>query len=392
MCPFISLNKKIDNDNNAFPIDFQTSDEELAKALKQTRAARNLFYSIEFNKRLSNHFSLLAEAFNDFIIASKKIKEKNKNYQTILDILIKKEIQRQVPNKDPSTEFKILTPSFIDLLNILKNETEEKKKKILIENVISSIEINKKKDKLDIKHYANSNYYFGFVGLLGDIGAYFNDMINRDKKLDSDDLLAFEIFGKEESIKKSQDLNALLSPDSFYSSEEEGRNKGKERGLCFVDELQKEKVIAQRSGILNKGTEVDEELKIESKSRLPSLAWPFQTVPKKLIQSCKPDTKEKADEPWSGHFSASQFDIIFMQEILLKGKNVKIEKDIIAGISSAFLIATGMHSAAEIYWINYNYFTNSKLSFNDYMKKYCNLSTRRLTKLMNNITRRDIEK
>lgn len=68
-------------------------------------------------------------------------------------------------------------------------------------------------------------------------------------------------------------------------------------------------VLEPRSGILNLGEQADKKIKLTYKKPLKPISWPWQTVPKKLIDRC-------GTEPCAGHFSGSLYELILMQELL----------------------------------------------------------------------------
>lgn len=202
--------------------------------------------------------------------------------------------------------------------------------------------------------------YLGFLGLLGDIGACLQDVINRNLDINNpgdkpkfgikDALISF--FG-DDLLNKSKAFYTKYSPDSYYDIKTDPgkRSKKGDRKTCTAS--------GKRSGVMDVGTIVDETIKVNNvivsnlnkASQLPGVSWPWQTVRKSLIDFCP-------KEPWAGHFSGSLYELILMLEIFDRESPTadtepsSDKKKTYSAIASAFLIATGMHSAVEVVYVD----------------------------------------
>ncbi len=154
-------------------------------------------------------------------------------------------------------------------------------------------------------------------------------------------------------MNKSKAFYTKYSPDSYYDIKTDPgkRSKKGDRKTCTAS--------GKRSGVMDVGTIVDETIKVNNvivsnlnkASQLPGVSWPWQTVRKSLIDFCP-------KEPWAGHFSGSLYELILMLEIFDRESPTadtepsSDKKKTYSAIASAFLIATGMHSAVEVVYVD----------------------------------------
>jgi len=177
-----------------------------------------------------------------------------------------------------------------------------------------------------------------------------------------------EPFGKlaEEFGKQVSPYLVQLSDKAYreYSGSVICPKKKQERANC-VGANDEKTLWTPRAGLMSLGPEVDEEAKIPQDQRLVANSWPWQTVPKDLLE------KECHNEPFAGHFSGSIYENLFAYDALLwdgdeasanypisyikpspKAKKLtndeKIERRAKAAMAAAALIAPGYHTAVEI--------------------------------------------
>ena len=231
--------------------------------------------------------------------------------------------------------------------------------------------------------------YFASIGILGDIGTFLLDKKARDRKLEfgKEGELIFELF--EGYFKKRNQMRTkeskhymgdnlddvilkfycLFNPDntydipnnsnckefltlfSLYNDSKDKRSKQAERLTCANNN--NEKKLDKRSGVFD----ISFDYKNKEKS-LGRYSWPWQTVPKKLVDKCP-------DEPWAGHISGSFYEIVFMQKIFQdKDKtDFKLQNEKQLVVASAFLIAGGYHSAVEVNFMQRRYETMPLLKY-----------------------------
>jgi len=208
--------------------------------------------------------------------------------------------------------------------------------------------------------------YLGYVALLGDIGAVIQDLNNRgvsdDQKIPAirivkvfNDRVQGKLNGSTTTPGYSQTIYAARSPDKFYgpavkiNGKDETRKKA-ERATCV--DAQSKTIFAPRSGVLNMGDAADALLiEVPLTSRFPKIGWPWQTCPSSLLDDRNGGCSE---EPWAGLYSGSLYEIMLMLDLLsgvspsekAQDSNKK-HKRAVAATAAGFLIATGMHSAAE---------------------------------------------
>lgn len=396
------LDDKSENEDYVFPQSYQSSEKNKAKALTQTIAARTFFYLAFDDNRLKTNFANLAKslyliAFND-----------DKNISTVtnlLNLILDSKINRQIIDKKDNKH-----STLSRLFNTLQQRFKEKLKKELdLELNVQKITKEQYEQKIkaeiqpfDVLKHLLKNVstkaentrpieFLGFIGLLGDIGAVIQDHFNREKftQPPQSQLIAtfVEKFPNLETI--SNNFYKLYSPDKYYESETEKRSKKAERGFCVNNN--KEMVLEPRSGILNLGEQADKKIKLTFKKPIGPISWPWQTVPKKLIDRC-------GTEPWAGHFSGSLYELILMQELLgreslnLEIDNIDDEKrKLYFATASSFLIATGMHSASEVNWVGKMYLNQGTkgpkaISYDEFMNNYCSSSTEDVSNVIIDIT------
>lgn len=363
VCPLVNFNKvtsAIDNDKFVFPQDFQYNQNSYELAKRQTSAARGFFYNINNSDRVKNHLMRIASNLEKL-----SIKYNNENKSGLRFTQVLEKITRQTGKNG----------SIAKLFDRLKSLYKNADGNVLIQNLIESVKYGT----------ANTNEYLGFIALLGDIGAILSDLTNRPIDPLADNTLNFAVrsalfsyFGNEIE-KKARDYYALYSPDKYYDNTSKNRGKKKERGTCFENDKMK---LDPRSGILNVGEEVDQELNVDEKERIPPISWPWQTVPKKVVDAC-------GDEPWAGHYSGSYYELITMQEIFAR-VNPKEEvvltnenKELFASVGASFLIGTGMHSAVEVYFVTDLYLNGNVYPLENY-EQICTGATKFMENLIDN--------
>lgn len=151
-----------------------------------------------------------------------------------------------------------------------------------------------------------------FLGWMGDMAAAITDTYGRIDGAKPEQK-AFGEFMKK--IVKNLDTQAKTlydqySPDKFYSG-----NKKTERKTC-ADGSNATMKLAPRAGVMDTGLDVDKDLKPEK--ALPTISWPWQTVPVDL-----PDKFCKT-EPWAGHVSGSFYELVFMLQVFAQTPDERI--------------------------------------------------------------------
>jgi hypothetical protein len=348
--------KPIHEYHAVYPGDYQNSQKSPNahdNAVLQTKAARN-FYYMETNTDASEVLKNVAKNFKDFLknnveeLAGIVDPDNNVSRQATengtwdhWDVVFREVLQDKI-------NFKVtdVTNSSEDKANLKVKEYKQFLTNKFAQTVLTEIE--------SFKTGTNPKSLLGFLGLVGDIGAAVQDVIARGKNLTEitkvkEAMISF--FGNFTEL--SKDWYDKYCPDKYYDVPN-GRGKQKERAICSRNKTHTELILEPRAGVLNVGAEVDTELKITAEKKLPHIGWPWQTVPKTLVDYCP-------DEPWAGHFSGSLYELIFMLELFDKRepniqnlKNLstpKVKKKIYAAIASSFLVATGMHSAVEIVYV-----------------------------------------
>lgn len=332
---------------SVFPQDSQ-KDKALTNAELQTKEARNLFY-----KPPTGVTGIIGKAAAKLAYYLDDSKTNTKYIGPHLYA-----VERQ-NNLQDTASMSISTRYFYDFLTTTKRKLRadppavnkdalDSAKQLAIEGVVGALKSS--------ASTATARQLLGFIAVLGDIGASIQDAVNRDapkagikdydkKKAEYDHKVAikdkFKIeFTNLESWSKA--IYATRSPDKFYTNgvTGSGRTKPSERFTC-------DGTKDKRQGVLNVGTKVDGELKVAADKVLPGIWWPFQTVPEALVSLCP-------EEPWAGHFSGSLYECILMLDLLTgTDPTVKADKTNMTdrvnkgAICAGFLVATGMHSAAE---------------------------------------------
>jgi hypothetical protein len=299
-------------------------------ALKQTTAARKLFYSPN-----EEYLALVKTAALNLI----NLYESSQGNKDVFRKFIESDEQRQTnPNATAQELFRAAYAS-----KISKPDPKE-----MIGLALTELMKN-------MKASPKPSDILAFLGLCGDFGAAIFDVLGGRKKRENPAQVELAEFFK----KSFPDIDKTVmskwenySPDKYYTytdinNKEPPQDKGKERFFCAADPSKPGKKFDVRSGVMNTGSEADGTLKA-GPNALPQIGWPWQTVPDKLKKYC-------AIEPWAGHFSGSFYELVFMLEFFgsIKGKDIpktideKVTDKAIAW-SSAFLIATGMHSSIEV--------------------------------------------
>lgn len=311
-------------DVDQLPSEVQKDKAVIDLAIQQTSAARKVFYNLPkpakdlFTKAATNY-----KKFYDFM-NSKKL--------SIFELLGKD--QRQTMSNGTWRDFNHIKR------DIFPDITPEKFHADVVEKII--------------KGAALPRDYLGFIGYLGDIAASLQDVNNKDKKDDGlvklTDALT-EYFGGKALTELSQKYFKALSPDGFYDNK--GKKKSVERMTCAgpdaKDPTKLNMKALPRTGVLNVGKTVDLVIAKGKKPEelLPSIGWPWQTLPKEVIATCP-------TEPWAGHVSGSFYELAFMLELLDREKPATPvavsadKKKLYCRIAASFLIATGMHTAYEV--------------------------------------------
>lgn len=374
-------------DPNVFPAEYQTSEEVKKNVMIQSRAARELFYNPP--KSVLDTLKNVASNYSKFLLANSKSKTGG-----ILETLGSE--NRQTGGAG--------TWQVFEAVKLLLGDQPEK---VFHSDVIARI--IKGSDVLPRDHY-------GFIGYLGDIGAQLQDNINRVNKQNKVNGKVTEMlksyFG-EELEGKSTDYYAKFSPDKYFDKKDEAnskdwerhRSKQGDRKTCFdkqntsksTDSTKIKKHMPQRmdsrTGLFNMGREADALItvgsekasKLKDEKKLPAIGWPWQTIIKRLIDFCP-------NEPWAGHFSGSLYELILMLELFDRTDPKSTtepsleKKNIYAGIASAFLLATGMHSAVEVVYVDKLYTGLAQLTADKILSSsVCSDATKVVTKIIKDL-------
>lgn len=375
ICAFVKFGKTgkveaIDNDKAVFPQDFQKG-KALENAKKQMTAAREVFYKP--GPKIKALIKSLAEALASIIVGEEK---DSAEFMSLISTY-GTDANRQISNSNNPEDNSVgswfvanFTPG-VSIQDFIKNQFAILKEH---QNLATPVDI------------------IGFLGLIGDVAACTQDVYGRKDKDKTKVAIANIIKNKKfvsnlETISEAAYKNG--SPDIFYPHpdlKKEPDNalykkglKPLERATCMKN-LNGDKLTPVRSGLFDLGAEVDAAMKIDEKIKIPFIQWPLQTVPKKLIDSCK-------DEAWAGHFSGSAYELLHIFDVLTKKDStaeVKAGDDdrrTKAALASAFLIATGFHSAVEINYSMQNYY-NGKIFKSISDSGVCSTATAEITKLI----------
>jgi hypothetical protein len=299
--------------------------EAKANAIKQTMAARKLFYSPN-----EKYLAIVKKAALNLINLYNASPENKDNFRKFIE----SDEQRQT--KDSASAQELLKAAYSS--RIISKLDKEKDKKDLAGLALLELMNN-------MKTSPKPTDILSFLGLCGDFAASIFDAFGgrQDKTPAKVELAQF-------FLKNYPDLKELVmtryksfSPDNYYNGS--GQDKTTERYNCAEAPTKMVKKSVVRSGVLDTGAEVDATLKATQNS-LPKLGWPWQTVPNKLKKYC-------SKEPWAGHFSGSFYELAFMLEFFatLDKNKPKLNSDAktpAIAWASAFLIATGMHSSIEV--------------------------------------------
>lgn len=353
----------IDNTKDIYPTDLDktTYATAYANALTQTTAARKFFYKP--GDAAKKMFKDIASSLIAFLAEKKN---------GVMDILTNDNgvIIRQAQDRG--------TWSYFDVINGINDEITEENKisgetpvKLLTKEDFHNQVI---KDVADGK--GTPRDHLGFIGLLGDIGASVQDIIGKEedktketeKAKIADAFLAFfqGTDGKLEA--KCKEYFGNYSPNAYYDDDIKKPTvigKQLERGSCSVKDTKTNAWKPElkkdiRGGVMGTGDEADKALATKKSLVIPKVGWPWQTVPKKLIDYCK-------DEPWAGHYSGSFYELFLMFEVFSRSATErktnaplgdKEKKKLYAGTAAAFLLATGMHTAVEVNYVLQQYLAN----------------------------------
>lgn len=370
---------KIGEYGAVFPEDYQKGAQVLENAKLQTTAARKFYYLLPNNGKASQVLKNVAANFRKFLKGSEE------NLARIVNPA--HNVSRQSQENGTWGHFDsivrdVLTPIVSKGKTLTDQQLKDKLDSLVTEyktfltgkfttTVLTEIET--------FNSGTNSKSLLGFIGLIGDIGAAVQDVIGKKKNHETNDkeIIAvkkgmIDYFGDFSS--KSLEYYDKYAPDKYYDVKD-GRGKQKERATCTINGQNKEENKSGRAGVLNLGETVDQQITdpswkrkekkiVEGKEKeievtnlpndkiIPKIGWPWQTVPKTLVDYCP-------DEPWAGHFSGSLYELILMLELFdrradaIKQSRIPSpeEKKIYAAIASSFLVATGMHSAVEIVYV-----------------------------------------
>jgi len=219
---------------------------------------------------------------------------------------------------------------------------ENKISKDVISHIVTSVSQGTNPSPVDL---------IGYVGLLGDIGAEIQDSYNRKpdpkKAYLAPMIAAFDTLSGGKLKAYSNAIYATRSPDVYLTKPNPKLDKKAERNICEGVKNPTTKLFPGRSGVFDLGIVADGGVLPKPNPAIPPLGWPLQTVPMKLYTACP-------EEPWAGHFSGSLYEILLMLDLLTAQDPTqaatptnKVDRDAKAAIASAFLVATGMHTAIE---------------------------------------------
>jgi len=348
--------KPIKDYNAVYPGDSQNSGKALENAILQTTAARKFYSLITANSKASEVLKNVAKNFKAFLLSNEEnlariVNPENKVSRQATangtwdhwDVVFREVVQGAIESSVTA-----VTNSSDDKAKVKVNEYKQYLTTKFTKTVLYEIET--------FNTGTNPKSLLGFLGLVGDIGAAVQDVIARGKN-------EIEITPVKEAMirffgdfsEQSKDWYNKYCPDKYYDLPN-GRGKQKERAICSSNGTDKKFKLEPRAGVLNVGAAVDTKLNIPAEKKLPLIGWPWQTVPKSLVDFCP-------DEPWAGHFSGSLYELILMLDLFdRKADAIKVtsrptleQKKIYAAIASSFLVATGMHSAVELVYVVKNY-------------------------------------
>lgn len=326
--------EKIDTTKDLYPGDLKADKNysvALANALTQTTAARKLFYQPNdvANGIIKTAANNLINAYNKdpsgFKAFASSAEQRQTTYRGTLQTLYTPELLDEVAKANPQFESR----------DALKFE----KLAVALEKLIPKMKVDKP-EATDI---------LGFLGWMGDMAAAITDSYGRGGSKPVQQTFADFMktkFIKNLDTKVKSDLYGKYSPDKYYTGD-----KKNERRTCSVNDKSPDMKQVLRAGVMDTGEDADK--KLNPKTKLPTIGWPWQTIPVALTNFCK-------DEPWAGHVSGSFYELVFLCQIFAqtpdasgmfdanladsKDKN----RDGCIAWGSAFLIATGMHSSIEI--------------------------------------------
>lgn len=373
LCTKLSNTKQpIDTNVDVFPQDTQKTG--VAFAEQQVKAARAMFYNPD--APVLAVLKTAAINFRDTYVNKEKVE--------FADMLLKswdgkkKEgVNRQI-GVGGSLEYKQMYESLPD---------EEKKVKIK-DYLLNQIQV-----VADGKGKARD--YVGFVCLLGDMGAVLLDYFGKEKKPTPDEMKVVEALKNHPVVSKldpptveavAKEAFKYGSPNHFYDDDPKTPKiigKQLERDMCVTEGSG----FPLRSGVFDLGEKIDKELK--QKDTIPAIGWPLQTVKKKLIDTCP-------QEPWTGHFSGSLYEVMFMLDLLSGDDHLEFkeneERKAKAAIAAGMLVATGFHSAVEEVFVVKKYLglikPDTRINTETNKDDYCKDATKYMSDLFAQFTKK----
>ena len=267
--PFGELNTEIGNVDALYPSDLAANDYGTAKAnaLKQTKAARNLFYKP--NDKILNFLKSVAKNFEALI---------SKNEFASFNFLdfINSDEQRQTSKSGTAQETYNETFNLFNTKDVFIPDV----KVATIKKLLTSIQGTPKPSEI-----------VAFLGFLGDVGDCTQDSFGRKDTNSDKQAIANIIVSYVNNLKDvSTDFYTKYSPDNYYNIQGKQSKPG-ERKSCFDKTVKKpnpknnnveeDKNMAKmnpRSGVMDTGAAADAALGVTS-NKIPAVGWPWQTVP-----------------------------------------------------------------------------------------------------------------
>ena len=294
-------NRKVD----VLPSEYQTSEAATGKALKQTLAARKLFY-------------LPGQ------VAIDELKKAATNLQSIVTFMK----ESVYTNTDFNRAFSNGVFNFMSQLDV--------------EGAIGRVLTGRGTGKDNI----------GVLAIMGDIGTALMDYV--PGATDSKNLAFKTLVTKMRTIQSKTETE-------FNAQSAQIKNARGGSVLCPSKKIDRatyavpQGTSAFRGGVFDLSERADTQLSIvsDASGKIPKCKWPWQTVPSTTIDNCN-------NEPWAGHLSGSIVEVFYVFDLLTGEDPLKSfgsvslsnlqnkQRDVKAALAAAFLVGLGYHSAVEV--------------------------------------------
>ena len=378
--------KRRDDEIKVDPEERKSDPAVLAKAKKQTKAARALLYKP--NDEALNQLKIAADRIEAFVQLVDSWDQKTTT--------VKKDDWKNIDIDNVSVWNHFLFNRQIEGGQLGKDTKKNDQLSI----------IGKIKNK-----NGNGHDHAAFLALIGDVGTAIGDYsvkpIPDEKKvkeyksyqLYKQIFDSFKNFASLSSVPKKDE--ALKQVAKIQYNQRSGDtitsgNKRTQRGLVFEND--DVKTEPARSGVFNVNVDksIDTELGItDEKELIPATKWPYQTLLPSTMDSCK-------EEPWAGHYSGSINEVLMIFDwltyvssndenlahplmsfelnekekdtkslkeiqnfVLPDYKNLKLndaKREARAALSAAFLVGGGYHTANEVYFTVKKYLGDKSLA------------------------------